>query len=261
VNKDKYIILAPHVDDEVIGCYRLLMEGNVTHVFYFYELSYERKREALRCAEEFGFTTVFMDSNISAVTLVELSKERIILAPSVHDLHPDHKRLNRYARNIIGADVLFYSVDMNSKFDVLNEIGVDKEVILKRLFKSQEALFANEKYFLFESTPVSDESTKMIWVRFQREGIHCYPLALTEPSLADVKFLGNDHRHIFHFKVSIEVFHDDRDIEFIQFKRWLQSLYNGVLELNHQSCEMLADRLAGIILRKYPGRKLSIEVS
>ncbi|MBM38205.1 MAG: hypothetical protein CMO97_03945, partial [Woeseia sp.] len=67
----------------------------------------------------------------------------------------------------------------------------------------------------------SKESAKrMIWVTFRREGIHKYPAALTDPKLNtndeyDVSFLGYPHRHIFHFRVAIEVFHNDRDIEFI----------------------------------------------
>ena len=46
------------------------------------------------------------------------------------------------------------------------------------------------------------------------------------------------------------MFHDDRDIEFIQFKRWLERLYANteggpeVLELDHKSCEMIADELS-----------------
>ena len=28
------------------------------------------------------------------------------------------------------------------------------------------------------------KSDKMIWVRFQKEGIHCYPAALDDPDLA-----------------------------------------------------------------------------
>ena len=57
-------------------------------------------------------------------------------------------------------------------------------------------------------------SKRMIWVTFQKEGIHKYPAALDDPKLAtggwdDVSFLGYPHRHIFHFRVSIEVFHDD----------------------------------------------------
>ena len=103
---------------------------------------------------------------------------------------------------------------------------------------------------------------KYIWVKFQKEGIHKYPAALTDPNLQDVSFLGHPHRHMFHFHVEIEVFHDDRDIEFIQFKRWLEELYgSGTLELNYRSCEMLSDDLAVLIKDKYPGRDLIINIS
>jgi hypothetical protein len=107
----------------------------------------------------------------------------------------------------------------------------------------------------------------MIWVTFRKEGIHMYPAAATDPKLAtgdmyDVSFLGTPHRHIFHFKVSIEVFQDDRDIEFIQFKRWLEKCYNdGILELNHKSCEMIARELNATITARYAGRKTIIDVS
>lgn len=110
---------------------------------------------------------------------------------------------------------------------------------------------------------------RQIWVTFQREGIHCYPAAATDPQLAtgdyyDVSFLGYPHRHIFHFRVSIDVFHNDRDIEFIQFKRWLESLYSGnqaVLQLDYKSCEMIADDLYIQIASKYPNRNVTISVS
>lgn len=108
---------------------------------------------------------------------------------------------------------------------------------------------------------------KMIWVTFRKEGIHKYPAALTEPSLAtgdeyDVSFLGYPHRHIFHFRVWISVEHSDRAIEFIQFKRWLENLYNqGTLQLDYKSCEMMAEDLYAQISAKYPGREVWIEVS
>ena len=108
---------------------------------------------------------------------------------------------------------------------------------------------------------------KLIWVTFRKEGIHKYPQALADPKLKtgdeyDVSFLGYPHRHIFHFKVWIEVFHDDRDIEFIQFKRWLEKLYSEkTLELDYKSCEMISDDLAKQIRSKYPGRHIKIEVS
>ena len=113
---------------------------------------------------------------------------------------------------------------------------------------------------------------RSIWVTFQREGIHYYPGADTDPKLAtggwdDVSFLGVPHRHIFHFRVWIEVFHNDRDIEFIQFKRWMERLYAEVdsstseLQLDYKSCEMIADDLAVKIQEQYPGRWLKISVA
>ena len=111
---------------------------------------------------------------------------------------------------------------------------------------------------------VMSEAKRQIWVTWQREGIHKYPAALTDPALADVQFLGYPHRHIFHFRVWIDVFHNDRDLEFIQFKRWCESLYNSdnsILSLDHKSCEMIADDLYIQIAQRYPGRVVHIEVA
>ena len=116
---------------------------------------------------------------------------------------------------------------------------------------------------------IKAQAQRQIWVTFQKEGIHCYPAAATDPQLAtgdyyDVSFLGYPHRHIFHFRISIDVYHNDRDIEFIQFKRWLEQLYSGnqaVLQLNHKSCEMIADDLYIQIANRYPGRNVTISVS
>lgn len=118
-------------------------------------------------------------------------------------------------------------------------------------------------------TRIVDAAERKIWVTFRREGIHCYPAAATDPKLNtageyDVSFLASPHRHIFHFRVWIDVFHNDRDIEFIQFKRWLESLYSGnntVLELDWKSCEMIADDLYTQIAGRYPGRAVWIEVA
>jgi hypothetical protein len=111
---------------------------------------------------------------------------------------------------------------------------------------------------------IINEAKKQIWVTFQKEGIHKYPAALEEPRLQDVSFLGYPHRHIFHFRVSIDVYHNDRDIEFIQFKRWLESLYSGqqnCLRLDYKSCEMMADELYLRIADRYPNRNVVINVS
>ena len=100
---------------------------------------------------------------------------------------------------------------------------------------------------------------KKIWVTFSREGIHRYPAAA---DIAGVEFLQYPHRHIFHFKVTLDVFHSDRDIEFILLKRELESQYTlGTLQLDYKSCEMMARDLHKQCAETWPDRDYVIEVS
>jgi len=98
-----------------------------------------------------------------------------------------------------------------------------------------------------------------IWVTFRKEGIHCYPAA---KDLKGVEFLQHPHRHMFHFEIELEVLHDDREVEFILFKRELENLYSaGILELDHKSCEMLARDIVDYIKLEYPNRDIIVSVS
>lgn len=114
-------------------------------------------------------------------------------------------------------------------------------------------------------TTVKNKS--FIWVTFQREGIHRYPEAAIDPTLKtgdwlDVSFLANPHRHMFHFRIELEVYHDNRDVEFIQMKRIIESWYsNGTLTLDYKSCEMLATDLYQKVSDMWPARDVQIEVS
>lgn len=107
---------------------------------------------------------------------------------------------------------------------------------------------------------------KFIKVKFSRGGTHRFPRA-TEPQFAtgdwdDVSFLAHPHFHYFHFTVWLSVDHDDRDVEFIQFQRWLERLYQeGTLELDYKSCEMMAMDLYAQISAEYPNRAVRIEVT
>lgn len=98
-----------------------------------------------------------------------------------------------------------------------------------------------------------------ITIRLQVEGVHRWAKCPHE----DVKFLRDFHRHIFHVECEKQVFHDDRDVEFILFKRELEKCYSdeGPMSLNYQSCEMIARELAKYIQTKYPNRALSISVA
>lgn len=104
---------------------------------------------------------------------------------------------------------------------------------------------------------------KMIWVTFRKAGLHFYPLAGTQ-GLEDVDYLRMSHRHLFHFKVAIEVFHDDRELEFHQFLKYLEK--NVTTEsLNNKSCEMIAEDIFNTLKYQYKhktnARTLIVDVS
>ncbi len=105
------------------------------------------------------------------------------------------------------------------------------------------------------------DMTNYIFVKFQKEGIHCYPAAATNPILESVKFLASPHRHLFYFKVYVEIYHDDRDLEFIIEKRWMESLYKDqTLSLDYLSCEMLARELYSKLAERYRARPRKIMI-
>jgi hypothetical protein len=104
--------------------------------------------------------------------------------------------------------------------------------------------------------------TKWIWVTFQKVGFHKYPAAASDPNLSDVSYLGVRHRHLFKFKVQIEVFHNDRELEFHQVLNFCESLFaNQTIDIDYKSVEMLSDDLHEKLIEKYPGRRMKIEVS
>jgi hypothetical protein len=98
---------------------------------------------------------------------------------------------------------------------------------------------------------------RYITVKFAIPGIHCYPDAPEQ-----VAYLRNPHRHVFHYQVDIQVFHDDREIEFHMFLNELKNLFDrGDLQCDYKSCEMLIDDLAEYISTKYPNRDFTVMVS
>jgi hypothetical protein len=76
-----------------------------------------------------------------------------------------------------------------------------------------------------------------VWVTLQKEALHCWP----ECPFEDVAFLRKSHRHLFHIRCEKEVRHDDRDVEFIRWKREVSLALDRLgYDLGRMSCEELA---------------------
>lgn len=99
------------------------------------------------------------------------------------------------------------------------------------------------------------ETKSQIFVKTSFLGIHRY---LDAPD--EVFYLRNFHRHVFHVTVWIDVFHDDRDIEFILFKKFVNGIFADY-DFDCLSCEMIIDKIAAAIEEKYPNRGMTISVS
>jgi len=78
----------------------------------------------------------------------------------------------------------------------------------------------------------------------------------------EVSYLRVQHRHIFHWKVKIQVTHEDRDVEFITLKKYIQeSIPNYSKEDNAGSCEQLCTNLKRTLANKYARKRFKISVS
>ena len=99
------------------------------------------------------------------------------------------------------------------------------------------------------------KSTHVI-VRGQFEGFHCYPEAPEQ-----VAYLRNLHRHVFHYEVEMEVFHDDREVEFIILKHQVDEFIKEALWPERRSCEQMAYEIGQYIQTLYGfDRFLSVSV-
>jgi hypothetical protein len=95
-----------------------------------------------------------------------------------------------------------------------------------------------------------------IFIQTRKSNVHAWKNA---PDV--VAFLRHEHRHEFHFRVQVEVFHEDREIEFFIFKQFIEDTLDNVRAWRGMSCEMIASWLIAKIGIDYPGRRPMVEVS
>lgn len=95
-------------------------------------------------------------------------------------------------------------------------------------------------------------------VKFQFQGFHNWPgVSENHPH----EHLRNRHRHMFHVTVWVEQFHNNRDIEYLEFRDLLVSEFGGS-ELCDRSCEMMAVEISEYVSGLYSEkRSVMVEVT
>lgn len=90
------------------------------------------------------------------------------------------------------------------------------------------------------------DKKKTIGVKLTIEGFHNFPNAIKAFGKS-IDFLQVRHRHNFGIEVEVEVSHNERDKEFILFKREIQSHieanFGNPAEFGGMSCESIAEHL------------------
>lgn len=124
----------------------------------------------------------------------------------------------------------------------------------------------NQREILLEEqrSRIMRRANRKIWITFIKQGYPSHENNLNNKTNYghDESFMTTSHLRNFHFRVWIDVAANDGIVTPAQFKRYIEDLYSSnVLELDHKSCEMIADDLFQQIAIRFPERTIHIEVS
>lgn len=145
-----YVILAPHADDEIIGCFDVLSAPNhrVSHVVY---PNYAALQEAREMAEMFGVELALTGDLIDV-----LKAGGTLFAPDPnYDYHPEHRRwghtAERTARENNDINVVWYNTNMNAPYIREVRRWKRKRDLLNKFYPAKSSLWEyDHRYYLFE---------------------------------------------------------------------------------------------------------------
>ena len=146
------LVLAPHVDDEIIGpggtLRQHILAGDAVSVAYFYDLNAKRRLEAKTVAKTMGFCQQFflnedqstLQQDILAMKLrkiIDQVKPKFIYLPSLFELHNDHLAVNhllgmiynKHDRFTIYAYEVWTTIIPNVIVDISNTIEIKQKAI------------------------------------------------------------------------------------------------------------------------------------
>ena len=140
----KFIIIAPHADDEVIGCYAKLARYQVAKVLF---PNKPALIEASDSSEHFKFGRQLIADH-------KYSDKYVYLFPDpIYETHPLHRELGSDGERLLraGLPVIFYTTNMLAPYIHEVKEADKKRDSLYALYSYKSKLWEYEhKYFLFE---------------------------------------------------------------------------------------------------------------
>jgi len=151
----KIIIVSPHPDDELIGCYEIIKKYINAEIIIIYtsnEINKIRREECLKLKEKFENIRgqMFLNTIPSPLISKEIS---YFLTDPINEYNPEHMRIGNIGEQMFrdGFDITFYSTQMNVPY--IHEVSNPecKRDLLDEIYSSQSSLWKYEhKYFLYE---------------------------------------------------------------------------------------------------------------
>ncbi len=147
--KKKFVIVAPHADDEIIGCWELIRDKLVHSVLFSNQVTKVEIQRARTWLSEHDCIAAYYSS------LPAFSVDKIYLFPDpMYETHPMHRKFGAIGERLLrekNADVWFYSINMNAPY-IREVVGpAFKLKALNLVYPHKSSLWKyDHKYFLFE---------------------------------------------------------------------------------------------------------------
>jgi len=149
--RNDVIIIAPHPDDEIIGCYEVLKNHNPVIIYTARDIPNERREYALKIKKFFNIKAQFFLSTIPS-NFLDPSNTFFFPHP-IYESHFEHRLQGMVGEQLMrggNKNIYFYLTEMNAPFKFECKDAADKKTMLNSCYPDQAAMWEYEhKYFLF----------------------------------------------------------------------------------------------------------------
>ena len=155
----RHVIIAPHADDEIVGCFSVLMSREVKSVWFPDRIIVQ---EATESSFIYDYSREVIPADYGEVIKIFFNLANEILHSNglmffpdpVYEWHPDHVQWGNVGVSLFRmgfTNIVFYSVNMTAQYISKTKFAEDKKNALNNCYPEKSDLWKyDHKYFLFE---------------------------------------------------------------------------------------------------------------